>query len=86
MKQITDTVIYDETKPFQEQTPEFQQWIMENALFKINNQYQVTDIDQYGRPRSYVFEADGHTIVVYPQYLFEDAHNWAISSNNFEIN
>jgi hypothetical protein len=85
MIQINDTVIYDETKPFQEQTQECQQWLMDNALLKINDQYKVTDFDPYERPRSYIFKADGHTIVVYPQYIFEDAHNWAISGNNIEI-
>jgi hypothetical protein len=85
MIQLTDTVVYDEIKPFQEQTQEFQKWIMDNALSKINDQYKVIDFDQYNRPHSYSFEADEHIIIVYPQYIYEDAHNWAISGNNFEI-
>jgi hypothetical protein len=85
MIQINENIVYDETKFFNEQTFECQQWLIDNAISKINDQYKVTDFDQYDRPRFYSFEADGHTIVVYPQYIFEDAHNWAISGNKFEL-
>jgi hypothetical protein len=85
MIQINENIVYDETKFFNEQTFECQQWLIDNAISKINDQYKVTDFDQYNRPRSYSFEANGYIIVVYPQYIFEDAHNWAISGINFEI-
>jgi hypothetical protein len=88
MIQITSTVFFDETKPIQEQSPEFQQWFSENCL--INDQTPVTKYDEYNRPNQYDFSVDETLmgtihVTVFPRYIYPDPSNWAISGYTISI-
>jgi len=89
MIQLTDTVVYDEKKSFQEQTPEFMEWFLKNC--PINDKTPITDYEEYGRPNRYDFSVDGTLngtvhVTVLPRYIFPDGHNWAISGYTISIN
>lgn len=83
MKQITDTIFFDETKTIQEQTSEFQQWFFTNC--NITDITLIDSYDNYNRPNKYHFNINNLTINVIPNYINDDITNWAISGYTIEI-
>ena len=84
MIQITETVSFDETKPIQQQSAEFQQWFAEHC--PINDKTPIAAYDEYDRPGKYVFFVETLTVNVEPKYINPDRSNWAISGYNITIN
>ena len=84
MIQLSDTVSFDETKPIQQQSSEFQKWFFENC--PINDKTPASDYEDYGQPSKYVFTVGSFTVTVQPNYIYPDKSNWAISGYNISIN
>jgi hypothetical protein len=84
MVEITDKVSFDETKPIQQQSTEFQQWFTDNC--PINDKTPISAYDEYNRPGKYVFTVDNLKVNVEPNYINPDRSNWAISGYNISIN
>ena len=83
---ITDTISFDDTKKLQEQSTDFQNWLFENCLSKINDQLTPNSLDSYNRPENYTFTVNTLNVSLTPLYLFQDKSNWAISGYNILIN
>lgn len=77
MRNLTDTIQFDESKNLSEQSPEFQAWFNEFVNPQINDRLQPDLLDQYKRPVSYTVHVDGYTITVFNLYINADQTNYA---------
>jgi len=80
---ITDTIMFDESKLLSEQTPEFQAWYNENVNVLINDKLVPDLMDEYKRPKSYTVVVDSFSVTILPLYIYPDQSNWACS--NFQL-
>jgi len=80
---ITDTIMFDESKLLSEQTPEFQAWYNENVNVLINDKLVPDLMDEYKRPKSYTVVVDSFSVTILPLYIYPDQSNWACS--NFKL-
>lgn len=83
--EITDKVIFDETKKLQEQTSEFNQWLFENCLSKINDKLIPNALDDFDRPAKYAFVADTFSVEIYPVYISQSKNDWSKSTYDLII-
>jgi hypothetical protein len=82
---ITDKVIFDETKILQEQTPEFNRWIFENCLSKINDKLIPDSLDEFDRPSKYTFLVDTFSVEISPIYINQSKSDWSKSTYKLTI-
>ncbi len=82
---ISDTIEFDETKILQQQSAEFQSWLSENCLNKINDQLKPDSLDAYDRPEQYTFSVSPFTVILKPLYQTNDRSNWALTGYNILI-
>jgi len=77
---ITDKVIFDQTKKLQEQTSEFNQWLFENCLSKINDKLIPDALDEFDRPSKYTLLVDTFIVEIYPIYINLSKIDWSKST------
>ena len=82
---ITDNIEFTPDLPLSQQSAEFQQWYNENVHSQITDKTTPNALDEYARPVSFTLQADGFTVTVFWQYIFESSSSWACSDFKIEI-
>jgi len=85
MIQITNTIVFDETKFLSEQSSEFKDWYNKNVNILINDKIVPDSLDTFKRPISYTITIDKFNIIIYPQYIYNEQNNWSCSDFKLKI-
>ena len=82
---IKENIEFNPEVRLQDQSQEFQDWLMENCLSKIAG--LTPDMwDEFERPKSYTFTIDNLQVILIPKYLYSTRSSWAIGSYKININ
>ncbi len=82
---IKENIEFNPEVRLQDQSQEFQNWLMENCLSKIAG--LTPDMwDEFERPKSYTFQVEDFNVVLIPKYLYSTRSSWAIGGYKININ
>jgi hypothetical protein len=89
MIQINDIVVFDETKPLNEQTIEFSKWYGENVSSKISLETTPIGLDGYSRPLGWVIDVIEGKVIFHVEvrwiYQTQSKNSWACESHEVTI-
>jgi len=73
--EISDTIIFDESKTLSQQSAEFQAWYNDNINPHVTLDKKDKD-DEFGRPYSFTVYSQGFIITVVWMYIVADSTDW----------
>lgn len=83
---IANNIEFNPGLRLQEQSQEFQAWLLDNCLSRIDDKYPVAYFDGFERPTRYDFDVDSFHVALFPIYLLKERSSWAISGYEININ